>query len=136
MLEDTVLIAPCGMNCGVCIACLRKTSKCPDCNGEDTHKLPTRKNCIIKNCEKKGKSGFSFECREYPCKRLKQLDKRYRTNYAMSMIENLESIKEIGLRAFIEKENERWRCIKCGGVIYVHRGYCLSCGPIANQVKA
>ena len=61
-----------------------------------------------------------------------QFDKRYRTKYAMSMIENPESIKKIGLSAFIENEKERWRCIKCGGVICVHRGYCLHCGEIAN----
>ncbi len=130
MPEDTRLIAPCGMNCGICLAYLRASSPCPGCHIEDPRKLPTRKKCIIKNCKtiKTNKSGFCFECREYPCKRLMQLDKRYRTKYSMSMIENLENIKSIGLVAFIEKENERWRCRKCGGVICVHRGYCLSCG--------
>ena len=44
------------------------------------------------------------------------------------MIENLEMIKSIGLNAFVEKENRRWQCSKCGGVICVHRGYCYSCG--------
>jgi hypothetical protein len=129
--EDTLLIAPCGMNCGICLAFLRKERKCPGCRGEDTHKSASCIKCIIKNCETvtRNKSGFCFECREYPCKRLKQLDKRYRTKYNMSMLENLENIKETGLRAFIEKENERWRCQKCGGVICVHRGYCLDCGP-------
>ena len=52
----------------------------------------------------------------------------------MSMIENLESIKKIGLNAFIKDENERWRCIKCGGVICVHRGYCFSCGEKVKRL--
>ena len=124
------LIAPCGMNCGVCMAYLREKRKCPGCRGDDTIKAPTCIKCIIKNCEviKASKSGFCFECAEYPCKRLKQLDKRYRTKYAMSMIENLENIRTIGLPDFVEKERERWRCLKCGGTICVHRGYCYSCG--------
>ena len=128
MLAKTRLIAPCGMNCGVCQAHLRKEKKCPGCHGEDT------KNCIIKNCEmvKQSQSGFCFECIKYPCKRLQQLDKRYRTKYSMSMIENLEYIKENGLSAFAEKENERWRCQICGGIICVHRGYCFHCGEIPN----
>lgn len=134
MLTGTQLIAPCGMNCGVCLAYLRDKRKCPGCRGEDTNKSASCIKCIIRNCEmiKLSKSKFCFECENYPCKRLKQLDKRYRTKYTMSMIENLESIKGIGLSAFIENEKKRWHCIKCGGVICVHRGYCLHCGVIAK----
>jgi hypothetical protein len=134
MLTETQLIAPCGMNCGICLAYLREKRKCPGCRVEDTNKAPTVVRCIIKNCEmiKRSQSGFCFECEIYPCKRLKQLDKRYRTKYSMSMIENLESIKGIGSSTFIENEHERWHCTKCGGVICVHRGYCLHCGPIAK----
>ena len=133
MLSETQLIAPCGMNCGVCMAYLRKEKKCPGCRGDDTDKPITRKSCIIKNCEmiKQSSAGFCFECKEYPCKRLKQLDKRYRTKYTMSMLENLKFIKEKGLNIFVEKEKEKWRCKKCGGVICVHRGYCSECGEKA-----
>ena len=129
------LIAPCGMNCGICMAYLRKEKRCPGCHDYNTNKSVSRIKCIITNCEtiKANESGFCYECAEYPCKRLKQLDKRYRTRYAMSMIENLENIRNIGLAAFVEKEKERWRCLKCGGVICVHRGYCYSCGERANQ---
>jgi len=130
MTVEVQLIAPCGMNCGICLAHLRKDRKCPGCLGKDTDKSTSRITCIIKNCEtiKQNQSGFCYECSTYPCKRLKQLDKRYRTKYSMSMLENLEFIKENGLNSFMEKENERWRCRKCGGVICVHRGYCYSCG--------
>jgi hypothetical protein len=129
MQAGTQLIALCGMNCGVCQAYLREKRKCAGCYGEDT-----KVNCIIRNCEmvKLSQSGFCYECMKYPCKRLRQLDKRYRTKYTMSMIENLEYIKGNGLSAFVEKENERWRCPKCGGVICVHRGCCFHCGERPN----
>ena len=129
-MTGTQLIAPCGMNCGVCLAYLREKRKCPGCHGEDANKPVTRKKCVIKTCEmiERSKSKFCFECENYPCKRLKHLDKRYRTKYNMSMIENLENIKKIGLSAFVENEKERWHCTTCGGVICVHRRYCLSCG--------
>ena len=134
MPSEVQLIAPCGMNCGVCLAYLRGKSKCSGCHGDNTNKSTYCIKCIIRNCEmiKISQSGFCFECEKYPCRRLKQLDKRYRTKYAMSMIEYLESIKEIGLSAFVANEKERWHCKKCGGVICVHRGYCFNCGERAN----
>jgi hypothetical protein len=46
----------------------------------------------------------------------------------MSMIENLKSIRELGIRRFVANEKIRWACPECGGVINVHRGYCGSCG--------
>lgn len=134
MPAGTQLIAPCDMNCGICQAYLREKRKCPGCYGEDINKSITKVNCIIRNCKmvKLSQSGFCYECIKYPCKRLQQLDKRYTTKYAMSMIENPEYIKENSLSTFVEKENERWRCSKCGGVIYVHRGYCFHCGERPN----
>ncbi len=130
-MNEQDLIAPCGMNCGVCLAYLREKRKCPGCHGEDSGKTVSRLRCRIKTCVTIGqsRSGFCYECEKYPCKRLQQLDKRYRTKYHMSMIENLESIRETGPGAFIEHEKERWKCKTCGGAICVHRGYCLSCGP-------
>ena len=48
--------------------------------------------------------------------------------YGMSMIENLENIKNFGMEKFLMKEIKRWTCSKCGGIICVHRGYCYYCG--------
>jgi hypothetical protein len=129
MQSKAQLIAPCGMNCGICHAYLRDKNTCPDCRLMDS--VTSSVNCTIKNCDKlkSSSSQFCYECKTYPCKRLKQLDKRYRTKYAMSMLENLESIRSIGLNAFVENEGKRWRCERCGGVICVHKGYCLKCGP-------
>jgi hypothetical protein len=134
MPTEVSLIAPCGMNCGICMAYLRNKNVCPGCRAPDTGKNASCVRCIIKNCEtiKTNQSKFCHECAKYPCLRLKQLDKRYRTKYKMSMIENLENIKRIGLSAFIENEKGRWLCPKCGGVICVHGGYCLHCGAIAK----
>jgi hypothetical protein len=109
------------MNCAICLAFIRQKNHCPGCREEDENKAKSCLSCIIINCEiiKHNSSKFCYECEKYPCKRLKQLDKRYRTRYAMSMLENLKYIKTSGLPAFVEKENERWRCRKCGGLICV-----------------
>ena len=51
MLTEAQLIAPCGMNCGICMAYLRKDKRCPGCHEEDTSKAASCRQCIIKNCE-------------------------------------------------------------------------------------
>ena len=126
----TSLIAPCGMNCGICMAYLREKNTCPGCRYVEIEKYEYRVKCRIKNCDelKKNNSKFCYKCKKYPCARMKQIDKRYRTKYKMSMIENLENIKKLGIRKFVKNEKTRWACSKCGGTICVHRGYCYSCG--------
>jgi hypothetical protein len=123
------LIAPCGMNCAICLGYLREKNKCPGCRLIDPKKAKTRLRCKIKNCKrlKGNKYRFCYSCKLFPCARMKHLDKRYRTKYGMSMIENLEFIKKNGIRRFLAKEEKRWTC-KCGGTICVHRWCCFSCG--------
>jgi hypothetical protein len=124
------LIAPCGMNCAICSGHLREKKQCPGCNGDDTQKPKYCVNCRIKHCEmhKLTQSKLCVDCDKFPCSRLKQLDKRYRNKYHMSMIANLGQIKNAGMNAFLEQEQTRWMCPQCGGIICVHKGCCHQCG--------
>jgi hypothetical protein len=119
----TKLIAPCGMNCAICLAFLRKKNRCDGCWSPERK---CNKKCTIRSCrDRKGK--YCFDCDSFPCKKLLQLDSRYRKNYGMSMSENLQTIKMCGIRNFIKSEKNRWTCSKCGGTICVHRDCCYSC---------
>jgi len=124
------LLAPCGINCRVCVAFLREKNKCLGCRIDTAKKPVTRTRCIIKNCSQKKNLQFCFACRTFPCQRVKQMDKRYRTKYGMSIIENLENMKKSGVRDYLKNETVRWACPSCGGTICVHRGYCFTCGKI------
>ncbi len=134
MNMEEILIAPCGMNCALCSAYLaqqydlKKTgilrSYCAGCR-------PRGKNCAFlkKRCQRlgDGQVAFCHECPDFPCPTLRSLDKRYRTKYHMSMIENLEYIRDRGMAAFLDKEAEKWRCPGCGAVICCHNGLCFRC---------
>ena len=135
--DKSFLIAPCGMNCGLCMAYLRDRNKCVGCRGPDDNKAITTLRCKIKNCEvfKMGDAKFCFECEDFPCDRLEHIDKRYRNRYHMSMINNLKSIMTNGLEKFLEDENEKWTCSKCGETICVHKGKCLNCGKVYYQIN-
>jgi len=132
------LIAPCGMNCRLCSSYQKEKDRCKGCRNEADILYRTKgsSSCIIKNCPviKSNKSGFCFECDKYPCKRLEQLDKRYRTKYHMSMIENLENIRKNGMDAFLQDEKKRWTCRECGSIVCVHKHACPKCkAAIAEQ---
>lgn len=123
------LVAPCGMNCRLCYAFVRKKNPCFGCNGPEETKMASCAKCTLKTCEKRAASGDALcaGC-ETPCRRLKQLDARYREKYHMSMRNNLAFIQKKGMAAFLAKEEERWRCPACGGVLCVHRAECPGCG--------
>jgi hypothetical protein len=125
------MIAPCGMNCALCLAFQRSSRRCPGCWGDDTSKPKSCRSCIIRTCEtiRTNSSHFCYECENMPCKRLKQLDARYRTRYGMSMIANLTEIKERGMTAFLAHQVEKYTCPTCQGLFCVHRARCLRCEP-------
>ena len=85
-IDSQDLIAPCGMNCSLCIA---YQFRILDINKQGFHRrycpgcIARGENCthMADACENLGKGSvrFCIECEDYPCKRLKALDKRYRT---------------------------------------------------------
>ena len=132
---DKVLIAPCGINCGTCIAYLRNKNKCCGCRPETGFKVAHCNSCKIKNCDNlvTTDSKFCYDCDKFPCQRLKHIDKRYRIKYKTSLIQNLTKIKEIGIINYLAEESIRWTCPECGSVISVHRDNCLSCKRNLNK---
>ena len=130
MNKKVNLIAPCGMNCSICMAYLREKNKCNGCRAINTWNPKTRVNCRIKNCEFLNSQNleYCYQCTKFPCSLINHLDKRYRTKYHMSMIENLNNIKDKGIIEFLQLEQKRWTCKTCGGVINVHKSICSKCG--------
>ena len=133
------LIAPCGMNCGICKAYLAYTHGVPTKRGKVSHCkgcVPRSKNCYIKRgCPKLSKHQLQScsQCETVPCKNLAHLDKRYRERYEMSMVENVKTIKTKGMSEFLSEQAETYRCPNCKDVVSVHDRKCYSCGYIRNN---
>ncbi len=133
-MTKTELISPFGMNCSICSGYLafkndveNKGIKMPYCSGC----RPRNKKCAFlkKRCDllMNNKVRYCYECTKFPCDKLQRIDKRYRTFYRMSMVENLNFIKEKGIEKFLEKEKLKWKCPNCGGIISCHNGICFEC---------
>lgn len=128
------LVAPCGMNCAICsqYLALKNDVKsrgiqipyCPGCQPRDKNCFFIKKRCdLIRN----KRARYCYECSDFPCQQLKRLDERYRRHHRMSMIENLEYIRDNGINEFLVNEEEKWKCPECGGVICCHNGLCFNC---------
>ncbi len=122
------LIAPCGMNCRLCYGNIRPRNQCLGCRASDNSKPKSCSNCKIVVCEKRTKNGWQTcaSC-DTPCRRLKDLDMRYRTKYHMSMLENIATIREHGMNFFLQQQEKIYRCPVCRGIVCVHRNECPSC---------
>jgi tRNA G26 N,N-dimethylase Trm1 len=114
------------MDCAICMAYLREKNRCGGCY---TANRKCSRHCTLAACTQV-KDRYRHDCEEFPCRRLVQLDKRYRTKYHMSMLENLAAIRDHGIRAFVKSERERWTCKACGGTIDVHHYRCSACGKV------
>ena len=125
------LIAPCGMNCGLCMAYLRQNNPCHGCYYAKQNLPITRARCHMRICKKR-KGKFCYTCPDFPCDRLKHLDNRYRTRYHLNEIENLEYIRDNGMKKFLAKEEKKWRCLKCGRLRCCHNGKCYTCDKIKS----
>ena len=137
--ENAGLVAPCGINCGVCSHYLAYSRNIPKKAGRISHCIgcrPRNKQCayLKKRCKKLGNNEveFCFECKDFPCERLKHIDERYRKNFNTSLIENLNEIKYNGISTFLENERKRHECPKCGGTASIHNGKCYDCEKIES----
>ena len=123
-------IAPCGINCGTCRAYLRERNKCSGCMSSSGKSPAYCTRCGIKNCESLSKttSEFCYGCEDFPCLKLRKIDKRYRTRYETGLINNLESIRKTGIENYLKVEGQRWTCPNCGSALCVHLSNCTVCG--------
>lgn len=122
------------MNCNVCAGYLAFTH---DVKSKGIRMMycigcrPRNKPCAFlkKSCGRlrKNEVKYCYECPTFPCDHLSAIDKRYRTQFRMSEIDNLHRIRDEGIESFLRKEEAEWRCPKCGGVISCHNGLCFEC---------
>jgi hypothetical protein len=122
------MIAPCGISCAVCYAHLRKKRTCPGCRGQVDSQPGYCRRCKIRGCALSRGIDFCSVCSSFPCPPVKQIDKRYRLSYQVSLIENGIRIKTSGTKQFLREDKQKWTCAQCGGTICLHTRICSDCG--------
>ena len=108
------LFAPCGMNCMVCFAHCSTKKACGGCLGTDESKPGHCRTCLRKNCAAERELSYCYECSDFPCRRIRDLDRSYRKRYGVSLIEQSLFVKENGIELFLENERKRY-AVNAGG---------------------
>jgi len=131
---DEHLIAPCGMNCGVCSSYLAMTLElrakgfrlpyCAGCRVRQKQCALLKKRCPLLA---QNQIAFCFECDRFACRGLQAIDLRYRTLYRTSLVANLKAIQRDGLPSFLQNARHQSACPVCGGVICCHNHLCYQC---------
>ena len=134
------MIAPCGLDCSLCMFAHAKEKPCLGCNVDSDSKPAFCASwCKIIPCEKRVKNGYEFcdECPDYPCDDVMEKENRYTFRYPLreSPRENLKMIRERGMDAFLEQERRNWSCRTCGSPVNVHTGVCSGCGTAAGNTE-
>lgn len=121
-------LAPCGVLCDLCLGFQRSKNTCVGCLAEGNKPYHCTV-CSIKSCpEKQGNpAALCSDCPKYPCRRLKDLNKRYLANYGENLQKNLETARDSGLTEFIAAAQTKWLCQNCGQLLCVHSANCLHC---------
>ena len=106
---DGAMFAPCGMNCMICYKHCYHKKPCSGCLNSDKGKPEHCRKCKIKDCIKGKELSYCFECQDYPCKLIKNLEKSYNQRYRTSLMENSGFVREHGLELFMEMQKEKCR---------------------------
>ena len=125
-------LAPCGVFCGVCPS-FDKT--CLGCASENKDQKRTSKwNCKIRNCcyNEKNKN-YCIECDDFPCKTHKEKlihshpnNPKYK--YRHEIPENFKKMEEMDLESYLEYQDKKWSCTRCGARIEFYHNRCVECG--------
>jgi len=130
--DSIELLSYCGLYCGACPSYYKGT--CLGCRNEDpTQKRKSKWNCKIRVCCLNEKDVLHCgECSEFPClkiskKLIKSHPKDTRFIYRHEIPDNIKEIKELGISKWLEKQNKKWKCDECGGIVTFYEYKCMKC---------
>ena len=125
---EAIMIAPCGVNCLACSAYLDRKKPCFGCRApiEQITRKSCR-DCVKKECAFEKGIQWCFECHSFPCSRIKSLNKRYKQNYGVDLVQNGLNARQ-DMNAFLQAQQEQFTCNFCGGIIDQHHQRCSECG--------
>lgn len=125
-------LAPCGVYCKACPAYQETCLGCASNNKDQKRK--SKFTCKIRLCAYEHKmKNFCSECKEFPCKVFKKKlffkhegDPAFQ--YRFDVFENFRLLKEMKIDDYLEYQDKRWRCPKCGGRVFFYSYRCKDCG--------
>ena len=150
ILVNRNFVGRCGLYCGACLVyraykdseqlrqkiaeeekCESDEIRCEGCQTVLTDGWESKewgKNCKIVACLEAKGLHFCYECDTYPeCEKFHGIAD-YLLKRGENLMENLEKIKAGKVEEWLEEEDGKWRCWKCGKSISAYLDECHWCG--------
>jgi hypothetical protein len=91
-------------------------------------------NCDIRLCAaNKENDSRCSNCEELPCHRVTNLINHGNFPHRQEYLPNLKKIREMGVQKWIQYEEERWRCPRCGLSMSWYDAKCTGCGEPRSE---
>jgi hypothetical protein len=146
------LVAPCGLYCGACPMFLSSQEKdeqkskailqqgfgggpmmatkdfeCDGCIGGGRVASFCRR-CAMRECAANTKKVTRCaDCPDFPCSKITNFNNDRMLHHA-EVLENCRKLKEVGIKEWTKREEERWRCPQCKANIAWYDKTCAKCG--------
>jgi len=103
--------------------------RCDGCLGVG-NLTPYCRECPIRLCPD-NRPGITrcSDCPDFPCSRITDFNNDGMRHHA-EVLANLRRLQEIGLEAWLEQEDKRWRCPQCQAEVDWYAKTCFRCGAI------
>lgn len=140
----------CGLYCGACevmranrmgkvVPTARKWKMKPrdiTCHGCKSPVLSVYcRECDIKKCAIDKKVDNCSACSKFPCPRIKNLKNDDAVHHS-SVLRNLRTISAVGVKAWLRRQDRRWRCKECGARFTWYAVKCNACGAAVFNSEA
>jgi hypothetical protein len=150
VLVNKNLVGRCGLYCGACIIyraykdserlrreiaerenCSAEEIRCEGCQTVLTSGWNSKEwgmNCKIVKCLEAKGLNFCYECDMYPeCEKF-HAEADSCLKHGENLMDNLNRIKAEEVEEWLEEEDKKWRCQKCGRPISMQLTECHWCG--------
>ncbi|AKA70399.1 DUF3795 domain-containing protein [Clostridium scatologenes] len=82
--------------------------------------------CTIRDCAIEKKVEYCSQCNDFPCDKLKKFSNDGKPHHGEA-ISNLNMLKEIGEKKWLDLMKEKWTCSKCGSKYSWYYKKCTKC---------
>ncbi|MCK5115264.1 MAG: DUF3795 domain-containing protein [Candidatus Aegiribacteria sp.] len=83
--------------------------------------------CQIRRCARKRGVEFCIECEIFPCEIITQFRNDDASHHSV-IFRNLELIRKLGVKTWLDTEEKRWSCKECGSRFNWYTETCDDCG--------
>ncbi|MFC1825217.1 DUF3795 domain-containing protein [Thermodesulfobacteriota bacterium] len=136
------LLAPCSLYCGVCgffvayrendRGLKEKMAKFYGCSPEEVvcegcfsdKRFKHCEVCAIRACASEKNIEGCHRCEEFPCRLIDDFSQPIAKKF---ILEGVPARKRLGKEKWVEEEENRYRCSKCGTIFFRGASYCTQC---------